>query len=127
MGETMTLGDLIDALRACRPEARVRFDLGDVVPTTLDSWRGIYAELALGYDLGDRGGVRPTVASLLRQCEAAVGDAFAGYKGGEYTMDRDTPVHVDRYGDCTDTHLDRVEARGEHDVVLRTWQGDDRG
>jgi hypothetical protein len=44
---------------------------------------------------------------------------LTGYKGGEYTMARDSDVYVERHPSaCTSTRLVSVEDRG--DVVLHT-------
>lgn len=47
----LTLGELIAKLEAVPDEKKdktVQFDFEYAYPTTLTSWRGIYAELALG-------------------------------------------------------------------------------
>jgi hypothetical protein len=91
----MTLGDLIETLASMPADYKVRFDNGRV-PTELCSWRGVYAELTLDSDGGD---ARMFVGDLLKNAEEAVGKTFQGYKGGDYTMSRETPVWADEYGD----------------------------
>lgn len=51
-GETLSLGELIDQLEHAPPDAPVEFrgpGLDGCVPDGFDSWRGIYADLALDY------------------------------------------------------------------------------
>jgi hypothetical protein len=95
----MRLGKLIDKLEQCDQTKTVRFDFGGFVPTELDSYRGYYEDLALGFqEYKDI-----TVAELLAECKKAIGKTFYGYKGGDYVMDEATTVWVSNYGrsDCT--------------------------
>lgn len=90
----LTLGDIITKLELLSPDTPILFDFGPS-PTKLDSWRGSYAELALGFT-----DTTPnTVGNLLTECLSAVNRTFLGYKGGEYTMDRQTSVWVANYGE----------------------------
>ena len=93
----MTLGKLIRLLEGEDPANQVRFDFGGLVPRQLDSWRGVYAELALGYDDQWRNPV--TVAELLVELRSAIGKTFTGYKGGDFKMDEGTKVWADNYGE----------------------------
>ena len=93
---TLTLGQITDTLMSFPDHYMVEF-AGGIAPLEFDSWRGIYAELAL--IPGGPEGV--TVAHLLRWCAAADGGTFEGYKGGEYRMNRNTPVWADGYGECS--------------------------
>lgn len=105
--ETFTLGRLIDALKSLPPDTHVCFDFCGTTPGKLISWRGVYSQLAL--PPGDGSGGKP-VAELIADCEKAVGGTFEGYKGGDYVMDRETPVYVDRYGECSATCIIGVSA-----------------
>lgn len=122
----MTIGEVIDALKTANPEAHVRFDFGGIVPTTVDSWRGIYSEAALGFGGGEYGTKGVAAAVLLRRLEAAIApDAeFCGWKGGEYRYNRDTPLHIDNRGCYTNTELTRV-AVDDWVVTLHTERADD--
>ena len=104
----ITLGQMIDEFesielfdRENKPKC-VIFDFGAAVPTTLDSWRGSYAELALGYadySLNDDLSWDSVKADkFLKHLKSAVGKTFEGYKGGEFKMNRETPVWVSNYG-----------------------------
>lgn len=121
----LSLGELIakleaiaqtpDAKRSGGEEPWVRYDFGSAVPTTLDSWRGVYAELALGYQ--DDG--LPELSKVIEELKSAVGKTFTGYKGGDFKMGRTTPVWVANYGDSGSTAIVDVVNRG-YEVVFIT-------
>lgn len=92
----ITLGQLIETLEALPGAARVRFDYG-AFPNSFASWRGDYSQLTLV-----PGGIAPglSVAGLLKQAHSADGGVFEAWKGGEYTMRRDTPVWADPRGEA---------------------------
>lgn len=115
MSKAITLGRLITELKLCEPDSSVRFDFGYMSPTTLDSYRGDYAQLALGYQEA----TRPTVADLVKHLESAIGKSFEGYKGGTYYMSKDTPVWAANYGEYTSTAILRANDYG-YQVVLET-------
>lgn len=85
----MTLGKLIAALEAMPPDAQVA-NLDDE-----HSYRGYYSDLAFERLAGTR-----SAAELLADCKAAMGQAFDGYKGGDFVMGALTPVWVAHYGCC---------------------------
>tara|TARA_B110000971_G_scaffold18167_1_gene16692 strand:- start:70 stop:459 length:390 start_codon:yes stop_codon:yes gene_type:complete len=62
-----------------------------------ESYRGYYMDLAFVplYDTEPR-----TVKEALKEALLAHGKTFTGYKGGEFTMEGDTPVWYSHYGDC---------------------------
>jgi hypothetical protein len=77
-----TLGDLIDAFEALDPDFMVSPSFEHP-----HSYRGYYAELALEEDDG------PTRAGdLLEMLHGANGSTYTGGKGGDFVMDRSTPV-----------------------------------
>jgi hypothetical protein len=92
----MKLGNLIDTLELFAPDVEIVLDDG-TVPIGLCSWRGSYGELSIDSRTGRDA---RTVAEMLRESRAADGGAFTGYKGGEYKMDRETPVWADPWGEC---------------------------
>jgi len=81
-------------------EALVQFDFGYLFPTSIDSWRGSYNELALNYKSE---GELMYVSAFLDMLKKAVGTTFTGYKGGDYVMNRSTPVWVANGGDSGNT------------------------
>jgi hypothetical protein len=110
----LRLGDIIDALHLVKPESRVEFDFGGLEPTGVDSYRGYYSDLALGF--GEDG---KNAGDLLSELTSADGAVFKGYKGGEYRMNRDTPVWVANYGDSHGVAVVAVEDQ-DWRVQLRT-------
>lgn len=93
----MTLGDWIDTLEKLPGGMRIRLDTGQRVGRLI-SWRGIYAHLAIEPADPPDGGWE-TVAGALQDARDADGGTFEGYKGGDYTMNRGTPLWVSAYGD----------------------------
>ncbi len=85
----MTLGELIAVLEAI-PEGAEVANLNSV-----HSYRGYYSDLAFEHSEGTR-----PAADLLKECKAAMGKVFCGYKGGDFVMGEMTPVWVASYGCC---------------------------
>ncbi|HEV7297957.1 MAG TPA: hypothetical protein VGN72_01225 [Tepidisphaeraceae bacterium] len=118
----MNLGELIDALAGEDGTDSVYFDFAYFRPDGVHSWRGIYSELAIGYTSELKPGREiVTVGELLAVLRAADGGVFDGYKGGEYTMWRDTAVWVSNHDEAATTAIVGVEQLAGS-VVLRTWQ-----
>ena len=117
---SMTIGEVIEALEKAKPDAGVCFSFGYVVPTDVDSWRGIYAEAALGYAYDGRTTDRPTVATLLLELRKAIdGRTYHGWKGGEFTYNAGTTLHIDNSGEYSNTELVRIQ-REDWKVTLHT-------
>lgn len=85
----MTLGKMIDALKVMPNNKRIE-GLGE-----LSSYRGYYSDLAFEPSKGKK-----TVAKILKECGAAMGTVFTGYKGGDYVMGANTPLWLACYGLC---------------------------
>ena len=119
----MTINEILKELRRAKPDGRVYLSFCRCVPTTVRSWRGIYAEPALGWQPGGYScDVKeyPTAASLIAELERAIdGREYTGWKGGEYKYAGNETLHVDNSGDCTNTEIQRVEVK-EWEVVLHT-------
>ena len=117
----LLLGEMILKLEAVKNKNLPLFiDLMDKRPKGIDSWRGIYAELAIQtedfgsyqteeveHTFGDGnvfhkhksiGKENPTVAEWIDVLKEAVGKTFTGYKGGDFTMGKGTPVYLAEYG-----------------------------
>ena len=93
-GKEYNLGMLIKDLEQYKDEfLEVEFDDGSI-PTGFGSWRGSYCELALNYQ---KEGMCH-ISSLYREAFNANGSIFVGYKGGDFIMDLDTPIHQANYG-----------------------------
>lgn len=91
----LTLGGLIDALSAMPPDAQVA-NLGEP-----GSYRGYYSDL---YFARVAVGTRPA-SELLDIARKCMGEVFQGYKGGDFTMSRNTPLWLATYGCCGDKLL----------------------
>lgn len=118
--EQMTLGEMIDALEKCDPATIVYFDFCDFSPYGIDSYRGTYAHLALGYRPAFRqSGNALNVVETLVLLRAALGRTFTGYKGGEFKMNRDTPMWVSDYGQSASTGIVGVTNYG-YMVIINT-------
>lgn len=106
----ITLGEIISKLKACNKycpsgdEKQVVFNFAGFYPTSLHSWRGIYAELAVGYS-NENWKNAPKISDAINMFESAVGRTYTGYKGGDFTMSNDTPVWVDNYGESHSTGI----------------------
>lgn len=113
--QPLTLGEIIKKMENCELKLRdedkcVQFDFGTAIPTSLDSWRGIYSELALGYKLtgydnsdahwGDK-----KAKSLIFDLKEAIGKTFMGWKGGHFTMNESTTVWVANPGNSGNTGI----------------------
>lgn len=112
----LTLGELIDLLKPLKQHwdyagtenlVQVVFDFPSTRPNGLHSWRGRYAELAIGWmstgysNLKWEDGRKVTsLKDFLNELESAVGKEFEGWKGGKFPMENDTTLWVDNAGDC---------------------------
>lgn len=122
MREPITLGALIDALENIPEDATVKYNFPGAFPTTLNSYRGYYNQLALGHGGFDYN--EPvTKELLLSRLEAAIGATFTGWKGGEFTMDRDTPVWCANPGDPSGYGITKVKSDGYY-IILKVKRCD---
>lgn|SRR5574341_709424 len=58
--------------------------------------RGDYSELAFSPE------PKTTLGQMLTYAKSAEGAIFLGWKGGEYRMNRSTPVYIGECGECGD-------------------------
>lgn len=119
MNSGLTLGELIAELERLPEKAVIELDFGGAVPTTLDSYRGYYDQLALGYT-GEYGATTPTVGSLLAELKSAVGKTFQGWKGGDYVMTEKTNIFIANPGCTSDTYIKEVVSKYEEWYSLIT-------
>ena len=129
--DQLTLGELLLKLKAIPDnddgDKGISFDFGSAVPTTFDSWRGSYDELALGYKLtsydapdGNSGEYPPVkLKDFIKEAEATLGKTLTGWKGGDFTMTKNTPVWVDNPGNANNTAIVDVTDLG-WSVVINT-------
>lgn len=124
----ITINELLTLLRgAPKPDGKVSYAFGWCLPTTIESWRGIYAQPALGWQPYHAcTGEPPTVASLIKELEEAIdGREFTGWKGGQYSYTGDEPLHVDNPGEVSHTVIERVEISDWGRVTLHTASNED--
>lgn len=98
-------------------EAKVVFDFEYLYPTGIDSWRGIYAELALSFGERDEG--KMTVTQFRDVLKTCIGKTFTGYKGGDFEMSKHTPVWVANYGNSGNTAVIEI-VDNEYEVIIMT-------
>jgi hypothetical protein len=84
--------------------------------SVFDSWRGSYCELAMQFSDDNQ---NITVKELLEDAEFINGKYLCGYKGGDFLMDLQTPIHIANYGSCGELKLIGVEIK-EGFAVLKT-------
>lgn len=108
---TLTIGELIDKLKACDQESFCLFDFGRFAPTNVSSWRGIYAQAAIGYARANRD-ISYRVKDVIGRLNEGVGCVHSGWKGGEYYYDHNTPIWVDNTGECSETAIADVTSDG---------------
>lgn len=117
------LGKLIAELEAIEnKEAEIRYDFVGFYPSLeLNSWRGDYSMLALGYidPYSASYDSKTTVGHLLEVCKSVVGSTFRGYKGGDYKMSKKTPVWVASYGQAGNTGITGITDLG-YVVIIDT-------
>ena len=97
-------------------EPTVCFDFEYARPVGIDSWRGIYAELALKFEFS---GEEMPLSCFIDLLKDAVGKTFTGYKGGDFKMSRHTPVWVANYGNAGNTAVIGV-VDNSYEVILMT-------
>lgn len=115
--EQWTLGQLIDALAKESPGARVVYDFPNAIPDQIRSYRGCYEDLAIGFcAIEDSNFAR--VGSLLQELRNAVGQAFNGYKGGQYTATRSAALWVSQWGNTSHTIIVGVTSDEQKDLVV---------
>ena len=89
----------------------VYFDFGSAIPTNIDSWRGSYDELALGYELTGYDSKENAHFSdckadkLLEELKSAIGKTYTGWKGGDFIMSENTPIWVANSGNSGNTGI----------------------
>lgn len=116
-----TLGQLIDALEKAKPKY-IYHGYAGLYLDALRSYRGYYADLAIGATSDFIGGCNDGVA-FLEYVKECVGQHFEGYKGGGGTATRDTPMWVANWGNCGDTIVSGLHVDGKYAYVIGKWIG----
>lgn len=113
--DQLTLGELILKLEPIvknqkdGEEATVRYDFEYLFPTSIDSWRGSYNELALNFETQ---GEEMKVSEFLKMLKECIGKTFTGYKGGDFMMHKGTPIWVANYSHSGNTAVIDVVDNG---------------
>jgi uncharacterized protein (UPF0303 family) len=119
----LSLGQLINDMEALgvHADAEIWFDFGYTFPTSLDSWRGIYSELALNYIHYSQEPSTPMkYTDFINMLRGALDSTFYGYKGGKYVMHSDTPIWVSKYGEAANTAVVGVRPLNDHQIIINT-------
>lgn len=121
--DQLSLGELIKKLEFIShsnkdEEPWVVFDFADAYPIGLSSYRGYYDELAINYGAYEYDDL-PSLRAVIKLLKEALGKIYTGWKGGEYKMDKDTPLWVANDGGCTKTMVTGV-IDDEYRVVIMT-------
>jgi len=90
----LTLGKLIEKLSESGVDQPVTFDRGGS-PGEFGSYRGHYSDLYMEVEEAP-----VTSFDLLARAKAALGATYEGYKGGDFTMGKDTPLWRATYSHC---------------------------
>ena len=112
-GYHLTLGDFIKKLKAVKNKNKtIKTDMYDGIGECM-SYRGYYADLS--FEPTDK---ICTVEEVLPKAEAALGNTYEGYKGGDFTMGEDTPLWIAHYSDTGRAVIGFVET--DDSVLLVT-------
>ena len=121
-----TLGNLIDELEKYPKEWEVLIEPFHLVPLSFHSYRGYYHDLCLTYATREESlGEEVSVGKLLEMCNEANGKEFTGYKGGEFLMDRETPIWISDYDYSTGMAIEKIEEAYAGLVKIRCYQRED--
>lgn len=105
--EQKTLGALIDNLENIGGEVMIE---GLCAP---HSYRGYYCDLA--FERGERKTIAETLA-MLRGC---LGESYEGYKGGDFYMNKGTPIWIADYG-CTGVKIMSITGSAHDGITFIT-------
>lgn len=112
----VTVGSAIDTLITMNPDAPVLYADG-AAPGEALSYRGHYSDLAFADETTDT----VTVKLLLDTLLAVWNTELTGYKGGEFLMDRDTPIWRSEYGIASNIAWTDLAVQ-DHSVIIKTRQ-----
>lgn len=122
----LNVGELISKLETLNPTDSIGFDFGAQVPASLASYRGYYEQLAVGFtDEIFLKEAFPTVLDFASALKNMVGKQIEGYKGGLYTVTKDTLLRVAKWGTCSGTVIVDARKFDYKGVLLVTRYEDD--
>lgn len=118
MKQPLTMHELISALRLIarryvgneHGQPDVFFDFCRAFPNlNWGSSRCFYERIALDWDVRRYHDGKPepphNLPAFLELLESIIGRKMFGWKGGEFFVNPDLPVHVDGPGECTETYI----------------------
>lgn len=111
----LTLGQAISRLNLFNKTLRVVFDWSRLAPCNPDSYRGYYSDLALAEC--EKHITVHDFSEMLKEC---LDKSFYGYKGGDFIMDKDTPLWAAEYG-SSGRAIMRLEKRDESVLILTKY------
>ena len=127
--DQLTLGEMILKCEAIEKSVKsedsvyVKFDFEYLFPTRLNSWRGIYAELALNFVNEESEKEKPlSITEFTKLLKGAVGKTYHGYKGGDFQMSRQTPVWVANYGNSGNTAVIDIVSDGYGVIIVTAYR-----
>ena len=120
MSRSIELGKLIAECKKLDEKLPVYYDTGQH-PTEIDSWRGIYAELAISHEID---GEPMTCGDFIEMLDDADGKFFTGYKGGAFQMGESTPVWMDNYGEYSSIKITGVRQHDGDRITITTEHED---
>jgi hypothetical protein len=112
----LNLGELVDLLKQVERDEQttVMFDFCGLAPDKIRSYRGYYEQLSVDY----REGIT-LLEPFISDLDLAIGQTYEGYKGGEFTMHRGTPLWVSPYGRAETTVITGI-MKHYNTVILKT-------
>lgn len=124
----VTIIELVSMLSEYDENLEVLIDdveAGYVYPTGLSSYRGYYTDIQIEFAHAKHGDINTTtVGNLISDLSEAIGKTYTGYKGGDFTMSKITPVWIDNYGRCRNIVVTHVDLDGMQ-VIIRTMERHD--
>ena len=125
--KTLGLGQLIDQLQQCKEKDEhgeiypVVFDFCHATPLQLYSWRGSYEQLCIDYEFIREEEKYVRLSQIVSRLKNALAPntSFEGWKGGQVTMNLDTPVWVDKPREVTYTGITKV-TQEEFYIIIHT-------
>lgn len=121
--DNYNLGNLIEDLEKYPSDAYVSIEPFGLYPTGFGSYRGYYEDLSIRYTTEQYNDDVLDCGKLLEKAKECVGKTFYGYKGGEFTMTKNSVIWLANYGDATRVILTGVEDMFENGQYLKlNWK-----
>ncbi len=114
----LSIGEMLDKLNKFKDDEQITFTNEKFHDGTFDSYRGYYEDMYIGWSNSDNGAntvgsLKDTLITALNQGE------MYGYKGGDFSIDRDTLVWMAEYGNTGDMIVDVQKIDGHIFVVTK--------